>query len=215
MKSFLIIGMGRFGRHILKKLDAMGYQTMAVDRDEEQIEVILPYATNAVIGDSTKAGFLRSLGVNDYDACIVAIGDDFQSSLETTNLLYELGAQYVIARATRGIHKKFLLNNGADEVVYPEKELAEWTAMRCSSRNIFDYIQLDDKYAIFEVQVPKKWCYKTLSELDIRKNFNFNILATKKKGVINPVLSPNSFFVEGDTILVLGESKKVHQYFHD
>ena len=123
MKSVLLIGLGRFGRHIASKLNKLGHQVMAVDSDEERVQAVLPYVTNAQIGDSTSWEFLDSLGVRNYDACIVAIGDDFQNSLETASLLKELGARKVIARAATGVQEKFLLRNGADEVVYPEKQL--------------------------------------------------------------------------------------------
>ena len=132
MKSILLVGLGRFGRHIAMKLNELNHQVMAVDKYEERINEILPYVTNAQIGDSTNEEFLKSLGVGNYDACIVAIGGDFQSSLETTSLLKELGGKLVISRAGRDVQAKFLLRNGADEIVYPEKQIAYWTAVRYS-----------------------------------------------------------------------------------
>ena len=153
MKSVLLIGLGRFGRHIASKLNKLGHQVMAVDSDEERVQAVLPYVTNAQIGDSTSWEFLDSLGVRNYDACIVAIGDDFQNSLETASLLKELGARKVIARAATGVQEKFLLRNGADEVVYPEKQLASWIAVRCTSDHILDYIELDKEYSIFELAI--------------------------------------------------------------
>ncbi len=140
MKSILLIGLGRFGRHIAIHLHQLGHQVMVVDNVEERVETVLPFATNAQIGDSTNAGFLESLGVGNYDVCIVAIGSDFQSSLETTSLLKELGARLVVSRAARDVQAKFLLRNGADEVVYPEKQLAKCTAIRYSADHILDYI---------------------------------------------------------------------------
>ena len=157
MKSVLLIGLGRFGRHIAKKLYSLGHEVMAVDSNEERVDSILPFVTNAQIGDSTSQEFLSSLGVRNFDACIVAIGDNFQNSLETTDLLKELGARKVIARASRGVQEKFLLRNGADEVVYPEKQLASWTAIRCTSEHILDYIELDEDYSIFELSIPEPW----------------------------------------------------------
>lgn len=129
MKSVLLIGLGRFGRHIAVKLDQMHHEIMAVDKNEERVNAVLPYVTNAQIGDATNEEFMESLGVNNFDVCIVAIGDDFQSSLEATSLLKELGARLVVSRAARDVHAKFLLRNGADEIVYPEKQVAYWTAM--------------------------------------------------------------------------------------
>ena len=136
MKNILIIGLGRFGRHCAKKLTELGHQVMAVDVREDRVDTVLPYVTDGLIGNSTKADFMKGLGVKNYDVCIVAIGDDFQSSLETTALLKDLGAQYVVARAARDVHARFLARNGADEVIYPERQLAEWTAIRYSSNHI-------------------------------------------------------------------------------
>ena len=130
MKSILLIGLGRFGKHIALHLNHLGHQVMAVDTSEERVEAVLPLVTNAQIGDSTNADFLESLGVRNYDVCFVAIGNNFQSSLETTSLLSELGARFVVSRAATDVQEKFLLRNGANEVVYPEKQLAKWTAIR-------------------------------------------------------------------------------------
>ena len=144
MKSILLIGLGRFGRHIAQELNELGHQVMAVDSNEDRVNAVLSYVTNAQIGDSTSEYFLRSLGVGNFDVCIVTIGGNFQSSLETTSLLKELGAKLVVSRAERDVQAKFLLRNGADEVVYPEKQLAKWAAIRYSSEHILDYIELQD-----------------------------------------------------------------------
>ncbi|MCI7131105.1 MAG: TrkA family potassium uptake protein, partial [Lachnospiraceae bacterium] len=133
MKTVLLIGLGRFGKHIAMKMNELHHQVMAVDKNEERVEALLPYVTNAQIGDSTNEEFLKSLGVRNFDLCIVTIGSDFQSSLETTSLLKELGAKLVVSRASRDIHAKFLLRNGADEVLYPERQLASWAAIRYTS----------------------------------------------------------------------------------
>ena len=166
MKTILLIGLGRFGRHVAMKLHELNHQVMAVDQDEEKVNRILPYVTSAQIGDSTNEEFLASLGVRNFDVCIVAIGDNFQSSLETASLLKEAGAKKVVARAARDIQAKFLLRNGADEVVYPERQIAVWTAIRYSSDNISDYIALGDDHAIFEIQVPDNWVGKTIGQLE-------------------------------------------------
>ena len=147
MKSVLLIGLGNFGMMIAKQIHELGHQVMAVDIDEERVNEALPYATNALIGDSTNANFLASLGVNNFDVCIETIGNNFQSSLETTSLLKELGGKKVVSRANREVQAKFLLRNGADEVVNPEKQIAKWTAIRYTSDHILDYIKLDDNHA--------------------------------------------------------------------
>lgn len=214
MKSILLIGLGRFGRHIAMKLDELHHQVMAVDQEESRVEAALPYVTNGQIGDGTNVDFLRSLGVRNFDVCIVAIGDDFQSYLETTSLLKELGAKMVVSRAASDVHAKFLLKNGADEVVYPEKQLAAWTAIRYSSDHIFDYIELDEEHAIFEVSVPAAWIEKTVGLLDIRKKYNINIMAIKHNGAINLNITSDTCFPSEDTILVLGSMKDIQKCFH-
>ena len=213
MKSILLIGLGRFGRHIALKLNALNHQVMAIDHNEERVNALLPFVTNAQIGDSTNEEFLAALGVGNYDACIVAIGDNFQNSLETTYLLKELGARKIIARASREMQEKFLLRNGADEVVYPEKQLAAWTAIRCSSEHILDYIELDDEYAIFELEIPSDWSGKSILELDIRKKHGINILGVRTNGKLNMNITPNTVFGHGTSVLVLGQEKAVHKCF--
>ena len=213
MKSILLIGLGRFGRHIALKLNSLNHQVMAIDHNEERVNALLPFVTNAQIGDSTNEEFLAALGVENYDACIVAIGDNFQNSLETTYLLKELGARKIIARASKEMQEKFLLRNGADEVVYPEKQLAAWTAIRCSSEHILEYIELDDEYAIFEVEIPSDWSGKSILELDIRKKHGINILGVRTNGKLNMNITPNTVFGHGTSVLVLGQEKAVHKCF--
>ncbi len=214
MKSVLLIGMGRFGRHIAKKLSQLNHQVMAIDKCEENIDEILPYVTNAQIGDSTNEEFLKSLGVNDYDLSIVAISEDFQSSLETTSLLKELGAKMIISRAETDIHAKFLTRNGADEVIYPEKQVADWTAIRYTSDHILDYIEINDKYAIYEVEIPGNWIGKTIMELDIRKKFNVNVMALKTDGKLSMSVSPEQILEKNQTLLVVGEYEDIQKCFH-
>ncbi len=214
MKSILLIGLGRFGKHIAMKLYEMNHQIMAVDYNEERVNGVLSFVTSAQIGDSTNEEFLSSLGIRNFDACIVAIGDDFQSSLETASLLKELGAKKVIARASRGVQEKFLLRNGADEVVYPEKQLASWTAIRCTSEHILDYIELDKDYSIFELSVPDMWNGRTILQLDIRKKYGINILGIRKDGRLNMNVAADTVLSREKSILVLGKQKAVQKCFH-
>lgn len=214
MKSILLIGLGRFGRHIAYKLSELHHQVMAIDKEEERVDKIMHYVVNAHIGDTTNYQFLHSLGVNNYDVCIVAIGDDFESSLVTTSYLKELGAKKVVSRAARDVQAKLLLRNGADEIVYPEKQLANWTAIRYSSDHIFDYIELSDDYAIFEISVPQNWIGKSIGRLDIRKKYNINIMALKQSGKMNMNISSSTELCKGDTMLVLGDMKSIHKCFH-
>ena len=214
MKSILLIGIGRFGKHIAMQLNAMDHQVMAVDHDEEKINEILPYVTNAQIGDSTNVEFLRSLGVDNYDVCIVTIANDFQSSLETTSLLKELGAKHVLSRAARDVQAKFLLRNGADDIVYPEKQIAKWTAIRYSSNHIRDYIELGEKNAIIEVSVPKSWVGLSIRQLDIRQNYPVNLIAITQNGSMNTTVTPDMVLTSDEKIFVIGEYKALQKLFH-
>lgn len=213
MKSILIIGLGHFGTLIAEQLNELGHQVMAVDKDEQRVNEILPIATNAQIGDSTNEMFLRSLGVDNYDVCIVAIGNNFQSSLETTSLLKELGGKFIVSRADREVQAKFLLRNGADEVVNPEKEVAKWAAIRYSSDHILDYIKLNDNYEIFEIEVPSQWYGKTIADIDIRKKYGINILAFKENGKMNLMVLPETVLNSNKTLLVFGEHKAIQKCF--
>jgi trk system potassium uptake protein len=213
MKNILLIGLGRFGRHIALQLNKLGHEVMAVDSNEERVNEILPIVTNAQIGDSTNTGFLKSLGIGNFDVCIVTIGGNFQNSLETTSLLKELGAKLVVSRAERDVQEKFLLRNGADEVVYPEKQVANWAAIRYTADHIRDYIEVDDAHAIFEVEVPEEWIGKTVGELDIRRKYSINIMATKENGKINMAVSPETVLTDNITLLVLGAYKELQKCF--
>lgn len=214
MKTVLLIGLGRFGKHIAMKMNELHHQVMAVDKNEERVEALLPFVTNAQIGDSTNEEFLKSLGVRNFDLCIVTIGSDFQSSLETTSLLKELGAKLVVSRASRDIHAKFLLRNGADEVLYPERQLASWASIRYTSDHIADYVEIDEDYGIFEVEVPMNWYEKSIRELDIRNRYNVNILGIKREGKISMNIAPDTQLQENDTIMALGKLADVQKCFH-
>ena len=214
MKTILLIGLGRFGRHVAQQLNLLGHQVMGVDINEERVNSLLDCLTSAQIGDSTNTEFLRSLGVGNYDLSIVAIGGDFQSSLETTSSLKELGAKFVVSRAERDIQAKFLLRNGADEVVYPEKQVAEWTAIRYSSDHILDYIELDKTHSIFEVSVPQDWLGKNIRDLDVRRRYNVTIMAVKEDGKINVSVAPDRLLTDRQTLLVVGENKDLQKCFH-
>ena len=213
MKSILLIGVGRFGKHIAMKLNELGHEVMAIDINEERINEILPYVVGAQIGNSTNFEFLRSLGINNYDVCIVAISSDFQSSLETTSLLKELGAKMVVSRAERDVQAKFLLRNGADEVIYPERQVAEWAAIRYSADHIMDYIELDEKYAIFEVMVPENWVGRSIGQIDIRKKYSINILGIKYNDKMNIVIAPDIILTREMSLLVMGEYKMLQKCF--
>ena len=212
-KTILLIGLGRFGLHIAKKLHELGHEVMAVDVNEEMINQAVPYVTDAQIGNSTNEEFLKSLGIKNFDLCIVTISDDFQSSLETTSLLKELGAKKVVSRAERDGQAKFLLRNGADEIVYPEKQLASWMAIKYSADHILDYIEIDNEHAIFEVSVPKDWIGKTIGEIDIRKKYGINILGIKDGKKLNVNVTPSQILGLELSLLVIGDYKKLKKCF--
>ena len=203
-KNVLLIGAGRFGKHMAMQLNQLGHQVMAVDTDENRINDVMNIVTNAQIGDSTNAEFLKSLGVGNFDVCMVTIGDSFQNSLETTSLLKELGARYVVSRAERDVQEKFLLRNGADAVVYPEKHEAKWAAVRYTADHILDLIQLDN---------PESWLGKSIIELDIRKKYGVNIMAIKHNDSINVNVEPDIVLTEDITLLVLGDYKNLKKCF--
>ena len=214
MKNILLIGLGRFGRHLAVELNELGHEVMAVDDDEDRVNEILPYVTNAQIGDSTNANFLKSLGIGNFDICFVTISANFENSLETTSLLKELGAKIVISRAERDIQKKFLLRNGADQVVYPERQVAKWASIRYTADHILDYMEIDASHAIFEAEVPEEWLGKTIGELDVRRKYNINIIAVKDKGGVNIALSTDTLLKQDATILVIGEHKAIKSWFN-
>ncbi|SEH41640.1 trk system potassium uptake protein TrkA [Ruminococcus flavefaciens] len=212
MKSVLIIGAGQFGIHIADRMSQLRCEIMAVDSEEERINAILPLVTNAQIGDSTNAEFMRSLGIPDFDVCIVTISDSFQDSLETTALLKDLGAKKVISRAQNDVQEKFLLRNGADETVYPEKQTAVRLATKEASDDILDVFQLDRDLNIYEVRVPKIWNNKTIAELDIRKKHNLNVIAVRKKDqLVLPM--PDMLLDTEDAMLLLGNIKDIQKAF--
>ena len=212
-KSILLVGVGNFGKHIARKFNEIGHDVMAIDQDEERINDVMPLVTSAQIGDSTNEDFLRTLGVDNYDVCIVTIGGDFQSSLETTSLLKELGAKKVVSRAERDGQAKFLLRNGADEIVYPEKQLASWMGIRYSADHILDYIELGGEHAIFEVTVPKEWIGMTVGQLDIRRKYKINIMGIKKNGKFSVSITPDTVLTEDKTLMVVGEYKALQKCF--
>jgi len=213
MKSVLLIGLGRFGRGVAEKLNELHHQVLAVDKNEDRVNEVLPLVTDAQIGDATSETFLRTLGVDNFDVCIVTIGEDFQSSLETTSLLKELGARKVVSRASREIHRKFLLRNGADDVVYPEGQLAAWTAIRHTTDHVLDYISLDREYSIYDLSVPAEWHGKTVGGIDIRRKYNLNLLAVRENGHSSLAVTSETVLQENQTILVLGKWKDIQKCF--
>lgn len=212
MKSVLLIGMGKFGQTIGENLLEMDSEVLVVDKDEEKINAIASKYQDALILNCMNEESLKSLDIPSFDACVVAIGDDFQSSLQITSLLKELGAKYVVSKATTEIQRKFLLRNGADEVVYPDRDIAEKLAVKLNSSEVFDYIELNDEYSIFEIAVPDKWAGKTLAELKPRQKHGINVLTVKKADSIVDNIDANYAFEKGDHMLVFGNTEKILKF---
>lgn len=212
MISALIIGAGRFGAMLVQQMAQLNYEIMAVDSNEDRINAIMPYVTDAQIGDSTNPTFIRTIGVDNYDLCVVTMSDNFQTSLETTSLLKELGAKRVIARAKNEVQEKFLLRNGADEVVYPEKQVALRLATKYASETILDFLQFDGGYSIYELAVPVMWIGKTLPQLDVRRKYDINLISLRRNGQVC-IPRPDDPFQEGDVVYAVGEMKNIQKCF--
>ena len=211
MKSVLLIGLGRFGRHMAQELQKLNHEVLAIDADEQRVNDAMDFVTNGQIGDSTNEAFIDSLGVRNFDLCVVAIGDNFQSSLETTALLKEQGAPFILSRASREVQAKFLLMAGADDVIYPEKQMASWAAVRYSSEHIFDYIELTDDYSIYEMEVPRSWVGNTIVQVSSRLKYRFNILAIKHGERLEPLPEPGYQFSANESIFVMGDNKTLQK----
>ena len=215
MKNILVIGMGRSGRHLAAKMLELGNDVMIVDKDEEIIEELAPQFTDSYIGDCTNEGVVRALGVNNFDICFVCIGENFQSSLEITALLKDMHAKYVVSKANRDIQARFLKSVGADEVVYPEKAIAEKLAIRFNADNVYDYIELTDEYSIFEIPVVKDWIGKSVIQINVRRNYNINIIAIKKGNSLRPLPGGDYVFKSEDHLVVIGKSTDVFKLTAD
>ena len=196
MKSMLVIGLGRFGQHLASNLLDLGNDVMIIDSDERKLEGLVPYATSSKIGDCTNPEVLRSLGIGNFDVIFICIGTNFQSSLEITSLVKEMGGKHVVSKATRDIQAKFLLRNGADEVIYPEKDIAERCAARFSMDNVFDYIEISSKL--------KEWVGKSIRESNIAARYRVTIIGIKKEGRESHIMpSADDFIEDGEHLIVL------------
>ena len=211
-KSVLLIGLGRFGYHMAERMQELKDEVLGVDIDEDKVEQCLSCLTSAQIADATDENFIRTLGVRNFDVCVVAIGDNFQASLEVTALLKDFGAQFVVSRAAGEIHAKFLLRNGADQVIYPERDMARHAAFKYSANHVLDFFQLTPEYAIYEISAPKEWMGKSIEELQVRRKHHVNILAVRVGETVDPVVSPAYRFTGQESIFILGASKEVKPF---
>lgn len=209
VKSILIIGLGRFGRHMAQTFIENGHEVMAVDYSEERADAAVGLIQQILIGDATDERFMESLGISNFDLAVVAVGENFQTVLEITVLLKDLGCKYIVARATTEVHKKLLLRNGADYVTYAEREIAERLAIKFGADNIFDYVELTPEIGIYEIAVPEKWRGKSMVELSIRNRYHVSVLATKKQDKIFPLPNPNHVFEARESIMVMGTAEDI------
>lgn len=209
MKSILVIGLGRFGRHMAQKFIENGHEVMAVDNNEERADDAVGEIRQILIGDATEERFMESLGVRNFDLAVIAIGENFQTVLEVTVLLKDLGCPYIVARATRDVHKKLLLRNGADYVVYAEREVAERLAIKFGADSIFDYLELTPEIGIYEIAVPEKWKGRSMVDLSIRNKYHVSVLATKKNEKIFPLPNPKHVFEGDESIMVMGTAQDI------
>lgn len=207
MKSILVIGLGRFGRHLAAKLTELGNAVMVVDKDEAAASNMTSIVAAVQIGDCMDETVLRSLGVGNFDTCFVCIGSNFQSSLEITSLLKDNGSKHVVAKADRDIHAKFLLRNGADEVIYPERDMAQRAAIKYSAKNAFEYIELTPEYAIFEIETPQHWIGKSIRGVGVRSKYNINIIALKSNGAVIPMTNADHVFLPNEHLIIAGNKR--------
>lgn len=210
MKSFLIIGVGEFGKHLAYKLQSMGNEVCIVDSDKAVTKVLESDFENVYIADCMNIASLKDLGVQNYDACVVAVGQNFQASLEITSHLKELGAKYIISKANSDIQAKFLKIAGANETVYPEKDIAEKIAVKCNANNLLDFLKISNVYSIFEIEIPKSWINQSLLELNLRKKYNINVIAIQSDEKV-AIPDADYIFKENDHIYIFGNSNVINK----
>lgn len=209
MKSILMIGMGKFGHHLCQNMVNLGNEVMIVDSRPEVLDDLLPIVTSAKIGDCTNEEVLKSLGIRNFDICFVCIGTNFQSSLEITSLLKDMGAKYVVSKANRDIHAKFLLRNGADEVVYPDRDIAEKVAVKLSANHVFDYIELTPNFSIYEIPTLDEWCGKTIMEVNFRAKYGVSIIGTKENDEVSLLPMASHVFKKEEHLMIIGQNENV------
>lgn len=212
MKSFLVIGLGRFGSALAQELYTLGHEVLVVDEDEDTVQRISDKVTHAVVGNCTDEAVLRSLGVRNFDCAIVAIASQIQDSILITVLLKELGVKFVIAKAQSRIHSKVLQRIGADKVVFPEHDMGTRLAQTIVSANVIDFIELSEEYSIAELTTPASWVGRSLSELGIRAKFGVNVLAIRgeNREDINVTPSPDQLLKAEDILIIVGSNDDIN-----
>lgn len=208
MKSVLVIGAGKFGMHISKVFSEFGSDVLIMDISEELINDISPYVSEAKIGNGTKREVLEAQGVDNFDICVVSLGE-LGESLEATYLLKSLGASYIIAKANHELHAELLKRSGADEIVYPEKQIAERIATKHTARKVSDYIEITSDYSVCEMEVPQAWIGKALKKIGAREKYHINILAYRQTDFFVEEVLPSHVFKEHEHIMVFGQKKNI------
>lgn len=207
MKSYAVIGLGRFGSEVARHLCRLGCQVLAMDVNPDLVAQIANDVTHAVVGDGQDKEVLRALGVGELDCAVVAIGDDLAASVLITMNLKELELPMVICKAHDEMHRRVLQKLGADKIVIPEQEQGQRLARSLSTPNVLDYIELSDEYGIVDVPAPASWCDQTLKELNVRAKLGVNILAIRREGNINVSPSADFAIARDDVLVILGDSK--------
>ena len=210
-KSILVIGMGRFGKHLAMKLAGLGNAVMAVDMDDKIIQSVSSVIEDVIVGDCTDETVVRALGVGNFDMCFVTIGKNFEASLIITSLLKKLNAKYIVTKAGRDIQTDILKKIGADEVIYPERELAEKLAVKYHANNILDYIELSSNHVIYEITVPAAWTGKTIGEINVRRKYHVDILDIKNEVAIHSMPGADYEFHAGDQIVISGKPADIER----
>ncbi len=206
MKSYIVIGLGRFGSEVARKLHELGCEVLAIDSKSELVQQLSNEVTHAVVADAQDKEVLRAVGARNFDCAIVAIGDSLADSVLATMNLKELGVPHIVCKAHDETHRQVLTKLGADQVVIPERENAARLARSLSSTNVLDYIELSDEYGIIEVPAPKRWLDKSLKELNVRAKLGVNIIAVKREGQINVSPAADYVILAGDIVVVLGDT---------
>ncbi len=213
MKSFAVIGLGRFGKNLAVRLASLGNEVLAIDNDMENVQAVADQVTQAVETDALDESALKALGITEFDCVLVTISEKIEASILITSMLKGMGVKYVVSKAVTDLHATVLKQVGADKVVFPDKDMSEKLAQNLTATSILDYIDLSDKYSIVEVEAPKTWYGKSLKQLNIRAVYGVNVVAIKKRfsDDINVSPLPDYVFVENDILVVIGTNEDINK----
>ena len=214
MKTFVVIGLGRFGTAVARELSALGHEVLALDLDEIKVQRVADKVTHAVTGDARDINVLKALGVRNFDCAVVAMGSDVGNSALFTLNLKELGLRQVVCKAQSHVHQRVLEKIGADRVIFPEHEMGVKLAQGLSSSSILNFIEFSEDYGIVELAIPHSWQGKTIRELDVRNAYHVNIIAVRKKeapSTLNVAPGANCALEVGDNVVAVGRSEDINR----